>query len=49
MYALALKGREGVEDQLRAILADLEVSLGLAGYSSLDEIFGKADEILVRD
>jgi len=49
MYALALKGQEGVKSQLKAILADLEVTLGLSGHSSLDEIRGKADEILVRD
>lgn len=49
MYALALGGESGVDSQIRSILADLEVTLGLSGYSSLEEIHGKADEILVRD
>ncbi|KZT12186.1 FMN-dependent alpha-hydroxy acid dehydrogenase [Laetiporus sulphureus 93-53] len=49
IYALAIGGQIGVESQLRAILADLDITLGLVGYKDLDEIRGKADEILVKD
>lgn len=48
MYGLALAGQAGVEQVIRGILADLEITLGLAGFRNLQEIQGKADEILVR-
>ncbi|PCH40398.1 oxidoreductase [Wolfiporia cocos MD-104 SS10] len=49
MYALTVGGQEGVETQLRSILADFDVSLGLSGFKNLSEIYHKADKILVRD
>ena len=48
IYGLAVAGEEGVEQVIRDILADLEITLGLSGYKSLDEIRGKADDIMVR-
>lgn len=48
LYGSIIAGQEGVEQVLRAILADLDVTLGLSGFRSLDEIRGKADEILVE-
>lgn len=48
MYGLALGGAEGVKHVLKTILADLEVTMGLSGYKSIDEIQGKAEEILAR-
>ena len=48
MYGLAMAGQAGVEQVIRGILADLEITLGLAGFRNLQEIQGKADEILVR-
>lgn len=48
IYGLAVAGEEGVEQVIRDILADLEITLGLSGYKNLDEIRGKADEIMVR-
>ena len=48
MYALAVGGQEGVEQLLKATLADLEISLGLTGYKNLGEIQGKRDEVLVK-
>ncbi|CCM03736.1 uncharacterized protein FIBRA_05882 [Fibroporia radiculosa] len=48
MYALALGGQDGVESQIRAILADVHVTLGLSGFKNLDEIRGKAG-VLARD
>lgn len=37
-----------MEQVIKSILADLEITLGLTGYKSLDEVRGKADEVLVR-
>ncbi|KIP02707.1 hypothetical protein PHLGIDRAFT_32097 [Phlebiopsis gigantea 11061_1 CR5-6] len=48
MYALAAGGQAGVEQLLKATLADLEISLGLSGYKNLDEIQGMRDEIVVK-
>lgn len=48
MYALAAGGQQGVEQLLRGTLADLEITLGLAGYKSLEEIQGKRDEVVVK-
>ena len=48
IYGLAVAGEDGVEQVIRDILADLEITLGLSGYKNLDEIRGKADEIMVR-
>ncbi|KAI0292446.1 FMN-dependent alpha-hydroxy acid dehydrogenase [Russula brevipes] len=43
MYGLALGGEQGVEEVLRALLADTEITLGLSGYKSIDEIWGKRE------
>lgn len=48
MYGLAAAGQPGVEQVLKAILADAEISLGLSGYKNLQEIWGQADEVLVK-
>jgi isopentenyl diphosphate isomerase/L-lactate dehydrogenase-like FMN-dependent dehydrogenase len=48
MYALALGGEEGVEEVLRGLLADTEVTLGLIGYKSIDEIWGKREAVLEK-
>jgi lactate 2-monooxygenase len=48
MYALTVGGQDGVEEVLRMILADLEITLGLSGYSSLQDIQGKRDQVLVK-
>ena len=48
MYALAAGGQAGVEQLLKATLADLEVSLGLSGYKNLEEIQGLREEIVVK-
>ena len=37
---LALGGQEGVEQVLRGLLADSEVTSGLSGYRGIDEIRG---------
>ena len=38
MWGLALGGQEGVEQVLRGLLADLEVTMGLAGLSSVKDM-----------
>lgn len=48
MYGLCLGGEEGVVQQVRSILADLEITLGLSGYKSIEEIQGKR-EVLHRE
>lgn len=48
MYGLAVGGQQGVEEVLKCTISDLEVTLGLAGYKSVDEIRGKSDKVLVR-
>jgi len=49
VYGLAKSGQEGVEAVLRALLADLDVSLGLAGYSGIAELHHKAGKMLVHE
>ncbi|KAF7965936.1 hypothetical protein HWV62_40919 [Athelia sp. TMB] len=46
MYGLAIDGEKGVEEVLRSTLADLEVTMGLAGYKSIDELQGKRGAVL---
>ncbi|KAF9812184.1 hypothetical protein IEO21_06326 [Rhodonia placenta] len=48
MYALAIAGQEGVEAQVRTVLADFEITLGLAGYASVDELRKNGEKALVR-
>jgi lactate 2-monooxygenase len=48
MYGLALGGEEGVEQVLRSILADLEVTMGLSGFRNLREIQGKREEVITK-
>jgi isopentenyl diphosphate isomerase/L-lactate dehydrogenase-like FMN-dependent dehydrogenase len=48
MYGLALGGEEGVEEVLRALLADTEITLGLCGYRNIDEIWGKRETVLEK-
>ena len=48
MYGLALGGEQGVEEVLRALLADAEITLGLSGYKNLDEIWGKREAVLEK-
>ena len=45
-YGLAVAGEAGVRDVLRNLLADLELTLGLAGCASIGEV-GRANLLLV--
>ena len=48
MYGLAVGGQTGVEQVLRMTLADLEITLGLAGFTNLQDLWGKREEVVVR-
>jgi len=48
MYGLALGGEKGIEQVLRSILADLEVTMGLSGFRNLGEIQGKREEVIMK-
>lgn len=48
IYGLCLEGQKGVEEQIRAILADFEVTLGLAGYKDVKGIYRNRD-FVTRD
>ncbi|KAI6039659.1 FMN-dependent alpha-hydroxy acid dehydrogenase [Pisolithus marmoratus] len=48
MYGLAIAGREGVEQILLQTICEMHITLGLCGYSSINEIIGKKDEVLVQ-
>ncbi|VDB94429.1 unnamed protein product [Peniophora sp. CBMAI 1063] len=48
MYGLAISGQQGVEEVLRGLLADTEITLGLCGYKNIEEIQGKREEIMTR-
>ena len=49
MYGLAVGGEQGVEEVLRSILADTEITLGLSGFKSIEEIWAKRGEILEKE
>ncbi|KAI0783439.1 oxidoreductase [Abortiporus biennis] len=46
IYGLTLAGEIGVDQVIRGLLAELELTLGLAGFTSIQDIHGKAEEIM---
>ncbi len=48
MYGLAVAGEQGVEEVLRALLAETEITLGLSGYKSIEEIWAKRGAVLEK-
>jgi len=48
MYGLAISGEQGVEEVIRSILCEAEITLGLCGYTELSQIWGKRDKVLER-
>jgi lactate 2-monooxygenase len=48
MYGLALNGEDGVEEVLRGIHADTEITLGLSGFNSLEDVHGRREEIMTK-
>lgn len=47
-YALAVAGQAGIESLIKSILADFELTLGLAGYKDIADIQGRAAEIMIK-
>jgi len=48
LYGSIIAGQAGVEQVLKHTLADLDATLGLAGYAELSQIQGKGEEVLAR-
>ncbi|KIK79244.1 hypothetical protein PAXRUDRAFT_834201 [Paxillus rubicundulus Ve08.2h10] len=48
MYGLAIAGQEGVEQILKQTICDMNITMGLCGYSDINEMVGKKDEILMK-
>ncbi|KAJ7465021.1 oxidoreductase [Mycena latifolia] len=48
LYGGIVAGQEGIEQVLRHTMADLDVTLGLSGFTSLSEVQGNADEVLAE-
>jgi len=48
LYGLIVAGEAGVEYMLRNLLADTELTLGLSGYSNLDEIRGQPEKVMIK-
>ncbi|RPD56619.1 FMN-dependent alpha-hydroxy acid dehydrogenase [Lentinus tigrinus ALCF2SS1-7] len=48
IYGLALAGQAGVESVIKTILADFELTLGLAGHKTIADIHGKAGEVTIK-
>jgi len=46
LYGSIVAGQAGVEQVIRHTLADLDSTLGLSGYPTLDEIRGKYERVL---
>ena len=47
-YGLAAAGQAGVEAVIKTILAEFELTLGLAGHRSVADIVGRAGEVTVK-
>jgi lactate 2-monooxygenase len=46
MYGLMISGQAGVEEVILSLLADLDLSLGLSGFKSINEVWRKKEQIL---
>ncbi|KIY52021.1 oxidoreductase [Fistulina hepatica ATCC 64428] len=48
IYGMMIAGEAGVEQVLRHILADLDVTMGLAGYATIADFQGKGSDVVVK-
>ncbi|KAG1741988.1 oxidoreductase [Suillus lakei] len=48
MYGLAIAGQAGVEQILMQTICDLHITMGLCGFSNVNDLTGKRDELLVK-
>ncbi|KAH9831434.1 oxidoreductase [Rhodofomes roseus] len=49
LYSLAVGGAAGVESQLRDVLSEFDTTLGLSGFTNVEDLRRHGDEILERD
>ena len=49
VYGLALGGSDGVEAVLRSLLGELDVTMGLSGYNTVDALRGSARDSLMHE
>ena len=49
VYGLTVGGEQGVEEVLRSLLADTEVTLGLSGYKSIEDIWARGGAVLEKE
>ncbi|KIY67406.1 oxidoreductase [Cylindrobasidium torrendii FP15055 ss-10] len=48
LWASAVGGQAGIEQVIRQLMAEVDITLGLLGYNSLDELRLHGDEVLTR-
>ncbi|KAG1855115.1 oxidoreductase [Suillus tomentosus] len=48
VYGLAIAGQAGVEQILMQSICDLHITMGLCGFSDVNDLIGKRDELLVK-
>ncbi len=48
MYGLAVAGEQGVEEVLRSLPAETEITLGLSGHKSIEETWAKRGAVLEK-
>ncbi|EIW75034.1 oxidoreductase [Coniophora puteana RWD-64-598 SS2] len=48
MYGLAIAGQDGVEQILMQTICDMHITLGLIGYSSVKDLIGKRERVLIK-
>ncbi|KAL4257965.1 FMN-dependent alpha-hydroxy acid dehydrogenase family protein [Pleurotus pulmonarius] len=48
LYGLMIGGQDGVEEVIKNTLADLEISMGLVGFTGINEIIGSRDKVLLH-
>lgn len=48
LYGSIIAGQAGVEQVIQHTVADLDTTLGLAGWTSIDEIRGQSEEALQK-
>jgi len=48
LYGMVVGGEAGAEQVITHTLADLDCTLGLAGYQSLSDIHGKGEAVVTK-
>jgi len=48
VYGLAIAGQAGVEQILMQTICDLHITMGLCGFSDVNDLIGKRDQLLIK-